>query len=66
VNAALSTRQRNVEPASSELNVNVGAERFVGPAGPLRIDVFGPAASTVTERVVAPLSLPATSRARTL
>ena len=45
--------------------MNVGVLSLVGFGGPVRIVVFGPAASTVTDRVAAPLTLPAASVART-
>ena len=50
-NAAPSSRHWKLEPASSELNPNVGVGSLMGPEGPESIAVTGATVSTVNERL---------------
>ena len=65
--AAASTRHSNVEPASVEVNVNVGVLSLVEPRGPAVIVVSGAVVSTREACSVAGVAsmLPAASVART-
>jgi hypothetical protein len=58
-NAAPSTRHWNATPASSALNVNVGAARRVSPDGPVAIVVSGGSAAITAVAADAALVLPA-------